>query len=56
MFKFCFVAKGYGNLLGWLVGLAIIAQVGLVESWGFLVYFVFPLIILTLRFLKQATS
>ena len=47
---------GTGYLLGWLVGLAIMAQVGLIEPWDFLVYFVFPLIILTLRFLKQAIS
>jgi hypothetical protein len=45
---------GTGYLFGWLFGLAIMSQSGLVGPLDFVVYFAIPLIVLVVRVLKRA--
>jgi len=47
---------GTGYLFGWLLGLAIMFQSGLVGPLDFVIYFVIPFIVLIVRFLKRATD
>jgi len=47
---------GTGYLFGWLLGLAIMSQSGLVGPLDFVIYFVIPFIVLVVRFLKRATD
>jgi len=47
---------GTGYLFGWLFGLAIMSQSGLVGPLDFVLYFVIPLIVLVVRFLKRTTD
>lgn len=47
---------GTGYLLGWLFGLGIMSQSGLVDPLDFVIYFIIPLMVLVMRILKRATD
>jgi len=44
---------GTGYLLGWLFGLTMMAQTGLIDPLDFVIYFIIPAIILIVRIVKK---
>jgi|YelNatPaOPRAMG01_1025707.scaffolds.fasta_scaffold27027_3 hypothetical protein len=43
---------GTAYLLGWLIGMGIMIQSGILEVWEFLIYLIIGIVVLTKRFLK----